>query len=72
MEKIHLIPVQNIGIELKDSRHFVISKKHPFGEVAYQAMNRGLTALRHKKKITKAYKEAGFFIDNNKITILNK
>ena len=29
MNKVHLVPVKNIGVVLKDSRHFVISKIHP-------------------------------------------
>lgn len=29
MDKIHLVPVKGVAIELKDSRHFVISTKHP-------------------------------------------
>jgi len=71
MEKIHLVPVENIAIVLKDSRHFVISKLHPKGEAAYVAINKGLKMLREKGAITKAYTEAGFFIDHNKYKILN-
>ncbi len=72
MEKVHLVPVENIGIILKDSRHFVISKKHPMGSKAIVAINKGLQQLRANKAIEKAYTEAGFFIDRNKITVLNK
>jgi len=71
MEKIHLVPVKNVAIILKDSRHFVISKLHPKGEDAYIAMNKGLKILREQGAITKAYKEAGFFVDRSKYTILN-
>jgi hypothetical protein len=72
MDKIHLVPVKNIGIELKGSRHFVISSKHPYGKKAIFAINIGIKELRKKNKIVKAYTQAGFFIDTEKITILNK
>lgn len=72
LEKIHLIPVKGVAIQLNDSRNFVISKKHPLGQQAIDAINRGLAKLREKKLITKAYTQAGFFINSNKITILNK
>lgn len=71
MDKIHLVPVPNIGIELKDSRNFVISKKHPLGQEAMKALNIGLNILRKEKRISKAYTEAGFFIDTTKIKVIN-
>jgi hypothetical protein len=72
MNKIHLVPVSNIGIELKDSRHYVISKKHPLGKQAFNALNIGLTKLRAENKIVNAYTQAGFFVDKSKVKILNK
>jgi len=72
MEKIHLVPVKNIGIALNDSRHYVISKKHPLGSEAIQSLNIGLTQLREQKRIATAYQQAGFFVDRNKINILNQ
>jgi len=71
MDKIHLVPVKNIAIQLKDSRHFVISTKHEYGKQALTAMNLGLTMLRKNKHITRAYTQAGFFINTKKIKILN-
>jgi hypothetical protein len=71
MEKIHLVPVPNIGIELKDSRHFVISANHPLGKAALLAINIGLDKLRNENKIKQAFTEAGFFIDRKKIKVLN-
>jgi len=70
--KIHLVPVPGIGIALFDSRHFVISKKHPLGYEAFIAINRGLQILRTKKAITSAYKQAGFFVNKSEIKILNQ
>jgi hypothetical protein len=71
MEKIHLVPVKNIGIVLQDSRHFVISVKHPHGKAALLAMNIGIKQLRDENRITQAYTQAGFFIDPENIKILN-
>ena len=71
LRDIHLKPVKNIAIELHDSRHFIISKKHPLGYKAYRAINIGLQQLRKQKTITRAYKEAGFFIDKSQFKVLN-
>ncbi|MCO4798948.1 MAG: hypothetical protein KC484_07020 [Colwelliaceae bacterium] len=68
---IHLVPVKNIAIDMKDSRHFVISKKHPLGSEAIKAINIGLTQLRIEKRISEAYQQAGFFIDKSKVKIIN-
>jgi hypothetical protein len=71
MEKIHLVPVKNIGIELKDSRHFVISTNHPLGKAAFLAMDIGLKQLRNENRIVEAFTQAGFFIDKKNIKVLN-
>jgi len=71
MEKVHLVPVKGIGIILKDSRHFVISKTHPKGQAAINAINKGLKILRQRGAIESAYQQAGFFIDEKEVTILN-
>ena len=72
LDKIQLVPVKNIGIELKDSRHFVISRKHAYGQQAFKAINIGLKKLRQKNIIVKAYTEAGFFVDEVKVKVINK
>lgn len=72
MDKVHLVPAPNVGILLKGSRHFVISTKHPLGQEAYIAIEKGLTILREQKRIAKAYSQAGFFIDKNKIKVINQ
>lgn len=72
LDKIHLVPVPNVGIALKDSRHFVISKKHPLGHDAFIAINKGLEIMRSKGAIVSAYQQAGFFIDESRIKIINR
>ncbi|PKH88104.1 hypothetical protein CXF79_07030 [Colwellia sp. Bg11-28] len=71
MDKVHLVPVKNIGVVLKDSRHFVISKIHPKGQEAFIAINKGLKILRSRGAIVKAYQQAGFFVDTKKVIIIN-
>ncbi len=71
MGKINLVPIKNIAIVLKDSRHFVISNKHPFGKQAFQAIELGLQKLRAKQQIVKAYQQAGFFVDRTSLNIIN-
>ena len=71
MGKVHLIPVKNIGVVLKDSRHFVISKTHPKGQEAFLAINKGLKILRKQGAIVKAYQQAGFFVDTDIVKIIN-
>jgi hypothetical protein len=71
MNKVHLVPVKNIGVVLKDSRHFVISKSHPKGQEAYLAINKGMKILRQQGAIVKAYQQAGFFVDSNIVKIIN-
>lgn len=69
---IDLVAVPNILLLLDDSRHFVISKKHPEGKAAFEAIQKGLTILSDKHAIEKAYREAGFIPNLNDHTIINK
>jgi len=71
MDKITLIPVKNVAIVLKDSRHFVISKTHHQGNAAFVAINKGLAILRARGAIKKAYQQASFFVDTSQIKLLN-
>lgn len=64
--------VPNVAVLLDDSRHFVISKKHPYGKQAFEAINRGLAQMRALGIIRKAYQQAGFLIDEKHFNILNK
>lgn len=72
LEKIHLVPIPKMALLLKDSRHFVISKKHPKANATLTAINLGLQKLRAKGAIVKAYTEAGFFVDRKGLTIINQ
>lgn len=71
LEQIKLQLLPGIAVLLDDSRHFVISKKHPQGNRAYIALNKGLALLEQQGRIEKLYVQAGFFIDQKKYKVLN-
>lgn len=52
-----LHPVPGIKISLDDSRHFMISKKHPDGERLYNALEKGLKILNENGIVTKLFKD---------------
>ena len=56
-----IIAIEGIKVALNDSRHFVVSKKHPKGEETFIALQKGLKILRQRGTITKAFQESGFF-----------
>lgn len=56
-----IIAIDGVKIALNDSRHFIISKKHPYGKETYLALQRGLKILRQRGTITKAFQQSGFF-----------
>ena len=60
IEGIRLIPVPGIKVGLKGSRHLMISKIHPQGRTVYNAVQKGLKALRNKGVIKRALTECGF------------
>jgi len=71
LEQIHLQRVPGVAILLDDSRHFVISKVHPSGKAAFDAIQSGMKILRENGQIEKMYREAGFLIDDKVMRILN-
>lgn len=56
-----LMPVQGVKIRLDGSRHWVLSRKHPWGNRAWQALQSGIKQLRLAGRITRAYRESGTF-----------
>ncbi|GGD58497.1 hypothetical protein GCM10011357_12250 [Lacimicrobium alkaliphilum] len=71
LEHLSLQPVKDTAVILWGSRHFVISRKHPDGEKAYKAIEKGLNVLRSQQRIKRAYTQAGFFKASEKVNILN-
>ena len=71
LEDIVLQAVPNVLILLDDSRHFVISKRHPDGAQAFKALQKGLKILREQGAIEKAYRQAGFIPELSEQLIIN-
>jgi hypothetical protein len=63
---ILLTPIPGFLIELPESRHIIVSKKHPLGESAFNALIKGMEIMRNNGTITKAYEDAGFLNKNVK------
>lgn len=57
---IDLMPVHGVKVSLAGSRGWAISRSHPSGKIAYDAIERGLVELRKQGAIARAYTEAGF------------
>ena len=58
--KYHIVAIDGIKVSLNDSRHFLVSKKHPRGKETFEALQKGLKILKDKNAFTKAYKDIGF------------
>jgi hypothetical protein len=71
LEQLRLKVVPGVAILLNDSRHFVVSKSHPYGRLANEALNKGLRILRENGRIEQMYKQAGFMLPKNSVQILN-
>ena len=54
------VPIQNLKMMLPDSRHFIVSKRHPQGEQIFAALNRGLKILKKRGVLRKALVQSGF------------
>ncbi|ESP92969.1 hypothetical protein [Pseudoalteromonas luteoviolacea] len=63
LANINLVSHPKWVVLLDSSRHFVVSKLHPQGERAFEALQKGLEKLRRQGKIEQAYRQAGLFPD---------
>lgn len=54
-----LMPIRGVKMALAGSRGWAISRIHPSGHLAYEAIEKGLLELRRRKVIPRAYIEAG-------------
>ncbi|AIY66058.1 hypothetical protein [Pseudoalteromonas piratica] len=71
LHSLELLAVPGIALTFNDSRHFVVSKKHPDGEAAFNALQKGLRELAKQNRIKKAYIEAGFIPEKGTVKVLN-
>ncbi|WP_440874106.1 hypothetical protein [Thalassotalea sp. PLHSN55] len=60
-ENIHLVPVPNMKVAIKGSRHILVNKENEHGTRIFTALQTGLKKLREQGKIVQAYQEGGFF-----------
>lgn len=65
-ESYDLVAIEGVKVVLNDSRHFLVSKHHPYGKETFLALQKGLKILREKGLIKKAYQQSGFFNDKIK------
>lgn len=65
-EDNRFLPIPNLKVGLKGSRHFAISKKYKNSKEIFEALNKGIKILKTEGIIKKAYEESGFFNQNVK------
>ncbi len=56
-----IVAIDGVKIALNDSRHFIVSKKHPHSEETFKALQKGLKILRQRGTIVKAFTQSGLF-----------
>jgi hypothetical protein len=66
IKNIELKPISNFKFPLNESRHVLISRKHPLGEQTYKALIKGMKIMRAKGLITKAFEQSGLFNSKTK------
>ena len=59
-EGVRFVAIPQVKVRLMGSRHFVVSRRHPDGAGVFTAINAGLSHLKAKHVIEKAYTESGF------------
>lgn len=58
-----LVPIQNLKVALTGTRHWAVSKQHPRGAQAFDALQKGIVIMRKNNTLVRAYSECGFFHD---------
>ncbi|WP_100913876.1 hypothetical protein [Pseudoalteromonas spongiae] len=71
LHSLELLAVPGIALTFDDSRHYVVSKTHPDGKAAFDALQKGLAILAAQKRIKSAYIEAGFIPAKGSVKVLN-
>ncbi len=54
-----VVPIVGISVFFPESRHFLVSKKHPDGEAIFTALESGLSTMRERGDIKKIYQRFG-------------
>lgn len=58
---LYLVPIPNIKVALRGSRHWIVSRQDPEGEKLFLALQKGVAIMRQQGRIVRAYVESGFF-----------
>ena len=61
VEDVTLIPVPGFKIELKGTRHFIVSKKYANNEKIFRALALGLKKMRKEGEVVKVFQGMGLF-----------
>ena len=61
LDGMELIPIEGIKVAIQGTRHWPVSRRHPRGEEYYDALQKGITLMKERGLIHKAYEESGFF-----------
>lgn len=56
-----LTPIPEVKIIIPGSRHWPVSRNHPYGAEFFTALEKGISILRAQGTIERAYRESGFF-----------
>ncbi|MDU0354066.1 hypothetical protein RS130_09065 [Paraglaciecola aquimarina] len=57
--KVHLSPIPNIKVLIKQTRHFVVRKDMPYSLDIFEALTLGLAKMRRAKMIVNMYQKGG-------------
>ena len=70
LDNISLKAHPHFVVQIKDSRHFVVSRNHPKVSRPLNTQ-KGLAKLREQGRIRAAYEQAGFIPDLTQMAVLN-
>jgi hypothetical protein len=65
-ESIKLMPIKNVKVALRGSRHYLVSKRYNESKNLFKALQKGITILKEKGIFKKAYREFGFINEKTK------
>lgn len=61
VDSTRLLPLPHRKVRFNGSRHWVVSATHANGVQTFRQLQGGLSILRQQKRVTKAYRQSGFF-----------
>lgn len=58
--------IEHVKVALNDSRHIIVSRSHPLGKRAFEAIQKAIQHYRNNNTIKRAYRECGFLNSHTK------